>query len=167
MRYIATVNDQTFEIEILPDGRIEVNGTPHRVDIRSIDGSSLYSLLVDDRSYELFVEEEAGEYRVLLDGELHLTRVEDEWGRLLARVRQAPLTPPGKVSIQAPMPGLVVAVPVAVQQRIKAGQAVVILESMKMENELCAPCDGLVQTVRVNPGDIVKQGQVLVTIKSA
>lgn len=167
MRYIATVNDQTFEIEILPDGWIKVNGIPHRVDIQSIDGSSLYSLLVDDRSYELFVEEEAGEYRVLLDGELHLTRVEDEWGRRLARARRAPLVPPGEVSIQAPMPGLVVAVPVQEQQRVQAGQAVVILEAMKMENELRSPCDGLVQTVRVNPGDIVKQGQVLVTIKSA
>jgi len=166
MRYTAIVNDQTFEIEILPDGQIRVNGTSHRVDMQSIDDLFLYSLLVDDRSYELFVEEEAGEYRVLLDGELHITRIEDKWGRRREPAKRVLPTPLGEVSIRAPMPGLVVAVPVAVQQWVQAGQSVVILEAMKMANELRAPCNGLVQTVRVNPGDIVKQGQVLVTTKS-
>jgi len=165
MRYTATVNDQTFEIEILPDGQIMVNGSLHRVDMRSIDGSSLYSLLVDERSYELFVEEGTGEYRVLLDGDLYVAHIKDEWSWHLARAKRASVAPPGEVSIRAPMPGLVVAVPVTVQQRVQAGQGVVIMEAMKMENELRTPCDGVVHTVRVNPGDTVKQGQVLVTIK--
>jgi pyruvate carboxylase subunit B len=62
------------------------------------------------------------------------------------------------------MPGLVVAVPVSEGQAVKAGQGIVILAAMKMENELRAPADGVVRAIRVAPGDAVDQGQALVVI---
>jgi biotin carboxyl carrier protein len=62
------------------------------------------------------------------------------------------------------MPGLVVGVPAKVGEPVKMGQGVVILEAMKMENEIRAPRDGVVKAVRVAPGQAVEQGQVLAVI---
>jgi biotin carboxyl carrier protein len=69
------------------------------------------------------------------------------------------------VTIKAPMPGLVRAINVNVGDSVIARQGVVILEAMKMENELRTPRVGVVKEIRVKPGDKVEQGQVLVIIK--
>jgi len=63
------------------------------------------------------------------------------------------------------MPGLVVKVPADVGESVKAGQAVVILEAMKMENQIRSPRAGRVKAVRVTAGQAVEQGQVLVVIE--
>ena len=64
----------------------------------------------------------------------------------------------------APMPGLVVAVPVEEGQEVQKGEDLIILESMKMQNELKAPRDGTISRIRVGPGDSVDQNQVLLTL---
>jgi biotin carboxyl carrier protein len=79
---------------------------------------------------------------------------------------KSPLEAPrGEVTIKAPMPGLVIAVPVAEGQQIMAGEVLVILESMKMENELQAEWGGTVRSVHVRPGDVAGQDQALVTVQ--
>ena len=70
----------------------------------------------------------------------------------------------GEVQIKSPMPGLIVATPVSEGQAVKKGQTVVVLESMKMENELKAPRDGTVTAVKVVPRQNVEQHQVLVVL---
>ena len=66
--------------------------------------------------------------------------------------------------LKAPMPGLVVAVPVADGQPVKKGEILLILESMKMQNELKSPRDGTILRVKVKAGDSVEQNQVLLTV---
>lgn len=70
----------------------------------------------------------------------------------------------GAGSVTAPMPGTILDVKVSVGDQVKAGQTVVILEAMKMENEIGAPQDGTVKEVRVQKGAAVNSGDVLVTI---
>jgi acetyl/propionyl-CoA carboxylase alpha subunit len=77
MRYIATVGDKSFTIEI-DSGGMTVDGQRRAVDIERIDGVSIYSLLIEGNSYEVFVEEKKGEYQILLGGELYSVRVEVE-----------------------------------------------------------------------------------------
>jgi propionyl-CoA carboxylase alpha chain len=74
------------------------------------------------------------------------------------------MTESGEISIKAPMPGLIVAIPVTEGQQVSAGQTVAVLESMKMQNELKTPRDGTVQRVSVAAGERVEQNKVLVTI---
>ncbi|MFQ6058403.1 MAG: biotin/lipoyl-containing protein [Anaerolineae bacterium] len=164
MKYAAIIDDRTFEIEIDRSGEITLDGRVYHVDLQSIDGVSLFSLLLDGRSYEVFVERRDGEYYVLLEGEMHVIRVEDERLRRLAKLEKKAPAPKGEVPIKAPMPGLVVAVPARVGEPVKMGEGVVILEAMKMENEIRAPRDGVVKAVRVAPGEAVNQGQVLAVI---
>ncbi len=164
MIYTAIVGDQVVEIEIGQGGEMKVDGVPHCVDLRCIDGFSLFSLIIDNRSHEVLVERQEGDYQVLLAGEMHKVRVEDERTRALAKVKRPQKALKGEMVVRAPMPGLVVAVPVKLGDSVRAGQGVVILEAMKMENELRAPRNGVVQSVRVSQGDAVEQGQSLLVI---
>ena len=76
-----------------------------------------------------------------------------------------PEAPRGKgVAVRAPLPGTINAVAVNVGQKVTKGQTVVVLEAMKMENNINAECDGTVSAVHVNKGDSVREGAILVTI---
>ena len=70
----------------------------------------------------------------------------------------------GAVSVKAPMPGNILDVKVAAGASVKAGDVLVILEAMKMENEIVAPQDGTVASVNVHKGDTVNSGDVLVSM---
>ncbi len=165
MKYTALINDKTYEIEIGANNTVMVNGEPHNVDFRTIDGSALYSLLLDNASWEALVDRNGDEYRVLIGGELNVVVVQDERTRKMAKAEGAQAAPTGEAIIKAPMPGLVRGIVVNVGDNVAAKQGVVILEAMKMENELRTPRAGIVKEVRVKAGDKVEQGQVLVVVK--
>ena len=76
----------------------------------------------------------------------------------------APARAAGAVTVKAPMPGNILDVKVAAGASVKAGDVLVILEAMKMENEIVAPQDGTVASVNVNKGDTVNSGDVLVSM---
>ena len=119
---------------------------------------------MNNESFEALVERDEDTWHVLMRGTLYDVQVIDERSQLL-RSRSLSLVPEsGEVAIRAPMPGLVVAVPVQLGQPIEAGDNLVILESMKMENELKAPRSGHVERINVQAGDSVEQNQVLVVI---
>ncbi len=165
MKYTALINDKSYAIEIGANNTVLVNGDAHSVDFRSIDGTTLYSLLMDNASWEVLAERTGDEYRVLIDGELHVVDVQDERTRKLAKAEAKMGAPTGEIAIKAPMPGLVRGVTVNVGDAVAAKQGIVILEAMKMQNELRAPRAGVVKEVRVKEGEAVNQGQVLVVIK--
>lgn len=164
MKYQTIVNGQTFDVEINEDGRILVNGEERVVDFRELRRGELYSALLDHRSFEAVIEERDDLYHVLMAGDLYEVKVTDERSRRLEGAFMAFGDSGGEVSIRAPMPGLIVRVPVTEGQTVAKGETVVILESMKMENELKSPRDGTVHRVNVGVGDSVEQNRVLVTI---
>ena len=164
MKYQTIVNGQMFEIEINEDGRILVDGEERAIDFRTLREGELYSLLLDHVSYEGVVDERDDMYHVLIAGDMYEVEVTDERSRRLASAFMAFGDTGGEVSIRAPMPGLIVSVPVQEGQAVSKGETVVVLESMKMENELKAPRDGTIHRVNVQPGDNVEQNKVLVSI---
>lgn len=164
MKYQTMVNDQTFDVEINEDGRILVNGEVRAVDFRVLRKGELYSMLLDNQSFEAVVEERDDRYHVLIAGQMYEVKVTDERSRRLESAFMAFGEAGSEVQIRAPMPGLIVRVPVSEGQPVSKGDTVVILESMKMENELKAPRDGVVHHISVTPGQSVEQNRVLVTI---
>ena len=164
MKYAVTVKGQTFTIEITSEERVRIGDRTHKVDLQSIDSGFLYSLLIDNNSYEVLIEEQRGEYRVLLLGELYTVQMEDDFRHQIARRRRVRARPSSRMAVKAPMPGLVVAVPVAEGQEVFTGDVLVILESMKMENEVRAPRDGRVNRVQVSAPETVEKGQTLVVL---
>ena len=168
MKYFATVDDQTYEIDIDHQGRITVDGVEMTADMRLVAGRGLHSLLLENRSYEVLLQPETEKrnfYGVMVSGLLHRVRVQDERSRRLALVDRNLRAPEGELAVKAPIPGLVVRVDVQVGQTVAEGETLLILEAMKMENELSAPRAGTVLEVRAVPGAQVATGQVMVTIK--
>ena len=165
MRYATTVGDHTYLIEINRNGEITVDGESHLADLQVIDRLGTYSLLLDNVSFEALVEERQGELGVLLRGRLYPIKVEDERARRLSEASGRSAAASGEVAIKSPMPGLIVAVKVSAGEAVTKGQPLVILESMKMENELKSPRAGKVASVRVEPRQAVEQGQVLVVVE--
>jgi biotin carboxyl carrier protein len=165
MKYTTTVGDETFTVEINREDEIIVNGKAYAIDFVHIgEKSNLYSLLIDNQSFEALVEEREGQWQVLLHGHLYTAGVADDRAQLMAARASSLMPETGEVAIKAPMPGLVVAIPVEKGQGVEAGDTVVILESMKMENELKAPRAGRVERIAVKAGDSVEQHQALVVI---
>ena len=134
------------------------------MDFQSIGGGSIYSLLLGNASYEALVEARDDCYEVLVQGTLYRVNVQDERMRRLAQAAQGFAPPSGEIAIRAPMPGLIVDVPVQEGQEIEEGSVLIVLESMKMENVLKAPRAGIVSQVRVQSGQSVKQQEILVAI---
>lgn len=164
MKYITILNGQKYEIEIQRDGKLLVNGSERSVDFRQLGDSSLFSIVTQDRSHEVVIEERDEDYEVLMEGRLFTVNVMDERAQLLASRRSGVTVDSGEISIKCPMPGMIVAIMVTEGQEVKAAQTLVILESMKMQNELKAPRDGVIQRIHIEAGNSVEQGKVLVTI---
>jgi biotin carboxyl carrier protein len=165
MKYTATVGERVYEIEIGSDNILSVDGERHAIDFRNIDGQSLYSLLLDNKSWEVSAEYQTDECRVSVSDAQYEVLVQDERTRKIDKGLAKAGAPTGEVTIRAPMPGLVKGIPVETWEEVKAGQGIVILEAMKMENELRAPRAGVISEIRVKSGDKVEQGQALVVIK--
>lgn len=164
MRYITTVNDQEFTIDINDDGHVQIDDDLLDIDFQGIPGTSLYSLIINGQSYEVAVDDNDELYQVMLKSTLYEVKVEDERTRRLAGLVGGSSTIVGEVLIKAPMPGVIVSIPVQEGQKVTKEDIVVVLESMKMQNEFKTPKDGIVSSVRVAPGDKVDQNAIMVTI---
>ena len=162
MKYYVTVGDREFEVTVDGD-QVTIDGTQVEARLESVPGTPLKQLTVDGRSRAWPVERlESGRWLLAPHGEGWEVEVLDERTRHIRQITQAGTGQGGPVVVKAPMPGLVVRVAVEPGQAVDPGQGVVVLEAMKMENELRAPGGGVVRAVRVEQGAAVEKGDVLV-----
>ena len=161
MKYITIINNQQFEVEIQRDGSVILNGKRHEVDWLELP-ESLYSMIKDNKSIEVAIDDSQGTTNVLLEGRLYEAQVLDQRAVMMLNRRGGLKLDSGEV--YAPMPGLIVDVLVNVGDAVTEGQTVVILESMKMQNELKAPRSGVVQSVERNKGSTVDKNALLIVI---
>ena len=164
MKYITTVGDQEFVIDVNREDEVTVDGTSYAVDIQGVGSHSLYSIIIDGKSYDVFIDEGEEDFLVVLWGGLFEVKVQDERTRRLAGLKRGPVAPVGEVLVKAPMSGVVVEVLVSEGQSVETGDIVVVMESMKMQQEFKSPRPGVIHNVRVMPGDRVDQNQIMVTI---
>jgi biotin carboxyl carrier protein len=164
MRYVTTIDDREFVIEIVDERSVIVDDKLFEVDFESVEDQPVFSLLVDGKSYEAYVYQTDEGWQVLLQGALHQVIVEDEREKRLRASLGGGPAEHGEFHLKAPMPGLVVAVPVQEGQQVEKGDVLVILESMKMQNELKSPNSGKVLRLRVKPGDSVEQRETLLSV---
>ncbi len=162
MRYFVSHDGR--EVEVVVDGdRITLDGRTVEATLTPIPGTPLRQLLVGERRYIMpLVGEGQGRWSVGWRGEQWGLEVLDERTRHIRSLTGGGADRAGGGVLRAPMPGLVVRVAVAPGQAVAAGAGVVVLEAMKMENELKAAGPGVVRTVRVEAGMAVEKGQVLV-----
>jgi len=164
MKYITTVNGKEYTIEIDQEDQILVNGEEYAINFQQLPEGGTLSLIINNRSLEAIVDERDETHEVLIHGELYTVQVQDERTYRLAQARSSLVEDAGAMSINSPMPGLILDVLVAEGDHVRKGDQVVILESMKMENELRAGRDGQVSRIFVRPGDSVEKNQELAVI---
>jgi biotin carboxyl carrier protein len=165
MKYIAEVNGKQYQIELFRDQRVEINGEPHQFSFDSVGERLTYSLLVDGQSFEVNLFQENGSWEVIMRGRRYSVRVEDERERLLREAGGDSALQQGRICLEAPMPGLVIDIPVSEGSEVEEGEVLLVLESMKMQNELIAPRKGTVTGVRVEVNQNVERGQTLLVIE--
>lgn len=164
MKYLTTIDGTEFSVEVVDQAHVTLNGKLMEVNFESISGQPVYSLVIDGKSYEAYVYEGDDQLQVLLLGHQYPARVEDERERRLKAAGGGGTGESGEFQLKAPMPGLVVAIPVEDGQEVQKGQVLLILESMKMQNELKAPRAGKIGRIKVKAGQSVEQRQVLLTV---
>jgi len=164
MKYITTIEEKSFAVEVVDENHIRVGDRLVKVDFESVSGQPVYSLLVEGNSYEAYVQEADDAWQILLKGRLYTAVVIDEREQRLKAAGGAGLAESGEFNLKAPMPGLVISVLVKEGEPVVKGQVLLILESMKMQNELKSPRDGIVNRVRIRSKESVEQKQTLLTI---
>jgi biotin carboxyl carrier protein len=166
MRLVATLDgaEHQLEVEELTAHalRIKLGERLFDLDIHRV-GPSSYSILVDNRSFDFEVVREGEELLVASRG--GATRVTLVDAARKSRQTGARPQAAGKASLKAMMPGRVVNVLVNVGDEVAAHQGLLVVEAMKMENELKAPKAGKVVEIKVKPGQTVEKGELLLVVE--
>ena len=165
MKYITTIDNKEFEIEIVDERHIRIGERLLEVNFKSVSGQPVFSLILDGKSYESFVYQGEEDWEVLIRGRQYQVKIEDEREKRLKAAAGGGVIEGGEFHLKAPMPGLVVSILIEEGQEVKKGQVMLILESMKMQNELKAPRDGVMGRVRVKAGESVEQRQTLLSVQ--
>ena len=163
--FIARLDDREVGVEVEPVGsslyRIRIDGSEQFVDARVVAGG--LSLLIEGKNHEVSLTRSADDFDVLLENRRFRFRLltEERARRAAARGgREAS----GRREVKASMPGKVIDVLVNVGERVEPKQGLLVIEAMKMENEIKAPRTGTVQEIRVKPGQAVEAGELLAVI---
>jgi pyruvate carboxylase subunit B len=166
VRFAATLDGRTRMVEVAGgDGRfrVTIDDQVWEVDARLIP-QGICSLLIDGASYVPDVKDEAGLFVVDIGGERYEIEVEEETRHIIRTRGRAAGESGGRV-LKAPMPGKVTHVAVRPGDAVAAGATLLVIEAMKMENELKAKSSGVVKEVRVEAGQPVNPGDVLLVIE--
>jgi biotin carboxyl carrier protein len=169
MRYLAQVRGDSepthVEIEPLSEGRyaVTMNGQRHEVDALSLPHGAV-GMLIDGESFSVEFEDHGDEVAVLVRNQVAMIDVTDE-RRLRLRAGAAQFKVEGRQVVCAPMPGKLVKVLVKVGDEVKEGQGLVVVEAMKMENELKSPRAGKVVELLAREGSAVENNARLVVVE--
>ena len=166
MRYVATLSGAERELEIEEltghSVRITLGQNQYDADVRRT-GTSSFSVLIGERSFDLEVGRHNDEMVVVSRTGATRVSLQDPARRARSAAARAQAT--GKIEIKAMMPGRVVTLLVKVGDDVTDHQGIVVVEAMKMENELKTPRAGKVTQVKVSPGQTVEKGELLVAIE--
>jgi len=166
MKFVVTVGDTSETVEVSGEAgryRLTIGTEVWEVDGR-LTAQGIYSLLVGGVSYVADVRDEEGACVVDIGDERYVIRVEEQT-RFIIRTKGGASASHGPQTLVAPLPGRIVQVAVRPGDRVEKGDTLLVIEAMKMENEFKAGTSGLVAEVRVEAGQPVNGGDVLVVIR--
>lgn len=171
MRYHVRVGARTIQVDV-DGGRVSVDGESLEAHVATVPGTPLYHLLLGGESWTVAAQAlegvgEAGGSRWALGvaGERIEVEAVDDRTRQIQSLTGRRAGRAGGAVLRAPMPGLVVRVEVREGDRVALGAGLIVVEAMKMENELRAARPGVVAKVHVRPGQAVEKGAPLVTLE--
>jgi pyruvate carboxylase subunit B len=164
--YVVEVNGRRLNVEI-QDGKAIVDGVKYLVSIQTVAGTPVRIVGVNDAVHRVVLRERVarGRYRMWLDGHRYDAEALDSRARAIRDMQASVAKPSGPAPLRAPMPGLIVQLRVKVGDTVTAGAGLVVMEAMKMENELRTVAAGKVRAVHVTVGSAVEKGALLVELE--
>ena len=166
MKYIVTIGGRDLEVRLDGDA-LTIDGTTVPVRLEELPASPVKFVTVGREVYRVLARrgEHRGQYDLWVAGHRFAVEALDERARAIRELAGKTSIAQGPAQLRAPMPGLIVRVHVAPGDQVRAGQGLVVVEAMKMENELRAAADGIVKSVAVKPGVAVEKGALLVEME--
>jgi biotin carboxyl carrier protein len=165
VKYFVDVNGRQHEVDLverLGELQVAVDGKPLELSYEEVDALGQVALLSDGKSYGVSIEGDMSKASVVIAGHLYAVEIEDERERA-AHAAERAATKSGGV-LKAIMPGIVVKLIVSEGEVVEAGQPLLILEAMKMQNEIASPAAGKIKTIHVREREAVAGGAKLVTL---
>ncbi|MBI2796148.1 MAG: biotin/lipoyl-binding protein [Gemmatimonadetes bacterium] len=165
MKYIVQVAGERVEVELDARG-ITVNGRTVQAHLADVAGTPVRLVTIDDAMHRVVARRTGGKgrYALRMDGWRFDVEALDERSQVIRDLSTASARAAGPAPLVAPMPGLIVRVLVQPGDTVQAGQGLVVMEAMKMENELRAAAAGTVRAVVARPGSAVEKGALLVEL---
>ncbi len=165
MKYIVDLNNERREVVVTGE-TVTVDGHGVLANVEEIEGTPVRIVTIGSEVHRVVVRKGStrGAYTLWVGGFRFDGEALDERTRAIRDISAVSAKASGPAPVVAPMPGLIVRVSVAVGDQVQAGQGVVVMEAMKMENELRAAASGTVKSINVEPGKAVEKGTVLVEL---
>ena len=165
MKYVVELNGERREVE-LDGSTVEFDGEKLTAHLEDVPGTPVRLVTIGNEVHRVVARRGAtrGSYSLWVDGWRFEGEALDERTRAIREITAASAGAAGPAPVVAPMPGLIVRVTVEVGDTVQAGQGVVVMEAMKMENELRASVSGTVKAVHVAPGTAVEKGALLIEL---
>lgn len=167
MKYVVEIDGRRKNVSIEPGATSYEGDASEHAELADVEGSPVRMLKLGSRVYRVVAQKRdgRGRYTLWVDGYRFEIEALDERTRAIRDLSAANAAPTGPAPVLAPMPGLIVRVNVAVGDEVEAGEGVIVMEAMKMENELRATSAGKVKSVEVSPGTAVEKGTLLVALE--
>jgi pyruvate carboxylase subunit B len=165
VKYFLSRGNQTREAEVDGDA-IRLGGADLSVEVRDLAGGGRFLVRLGDRNAVGFAARRDGAWEIQLEGRHYRILVDDERRHRIRRLAAETGQAAGPAELRAPMPGLIVRVPVEEGAEVRQGDSLIVMEAMKMENELRAEGDATVARVHVREGETVDRDELLVTFDS-
>ena len=165
MKYVVRVGDADVEVT-LDGGQVAAEGVAAEAQVTDLEGTPVRMVRIGNEVHRVVARRgpTRGRYTLWLDGFRYEVEALDERARAIRELSAASAGPTGPAPLVAPMPGMIVRVAVQVGDAVQAGQGLVVMEAMKMENELRATAAGTVKAVLAQPGTAVEKGAILVEL---
>ncbi len=165
MKYIVDVDGERITVDLDADG-VRVGGRRVQAHLADIEGTPIHLVQIDNTVHRVAARrgDARGHYVLWMNGYRYECEALDERSRAIQEMTAEHAVPKGPGRIIAPMPGLVSKIHVREGDQVSAGQAIVVIEAMKMENELRAVSAGVVTRVLAVQGSAVEKGAVLVEL---
>jgi pyruvate carboxylase subunit B len=166
VKYYVRIDGDEHEVQLDGEG-VHVDGEDVAAHIAPVEGTPVQLVTIGTEVHRVVVRRGAsrGQYALWLDGHRFDVEALDERTRAIRELAGATAGPTGPAPVLAPMPGLVVRVNAQIGDQVQAGQGLVVMEAMKMENELRASAAGRIRAVLVTPGTPVEKGAVLIELE--
>ena len=166
MKYFVRLNGEEHEVVLDGEG-VHIDGEDVAARVEDVEGTPVRMVMIGDEVHRVVVRRGAsrGVYTLWLDGHRFDVEALDERARTIRELSGTAAGPSGPAPLKAPMPGLIVRINVQAGDAVQAGQGLVVMEAMKMENELRATAAGKVKAVVVSPGTAVEKGALLIELE--